>query len=142
MSGARRLKVLTDESAKLKKLLAEAMLDNAAVLQDRGPRRSDKLWPGCAPLAGSKKRVCAIAASRGALALSSTARFRVLLGKHPQFSRVHRKIAQRRDKAAPAGFAIVGNIRPGRACRCAFRSVLSLVVLRHGVHQHCYPAMV
>ena len=29
MSEARRLKVLTDENAKLKKLLAEAMLDNA-----------------------------------------------------------------------------------------------------------------
>ena len=29
VSGARRLKVLEDENAKLKKLLAEAMLDNA-----------------------------------------------------------------------------------------------------------------
>jgi hypothetical protein len=29
VSEARRLKILTDENAKLKKLLAEAMLDNA-----------------------------------------------------------------------------------------------------------------
>ena len=29
MSEARRLKLLTDENAKLKKLLADAMLDNA-----------------------------------------------------------------------------------------------------------------
>ena len=33
MSEAKRLKTLTDENAKLKKLLAEAMLDNA-VLKD------------------------------------------------------------------------------------------------------------
>ena len=31
MSDARRLKVLEDENARLKKLLAEAMLDNAIV---------------------------------------------------------------------------------------------------------------
>ena len=36
VSDARRLKVLEDENAKLKKLLAEAMLDNAAYSDDVG----------------------------------------------------------------------------------------------------------
>ena len=36
VSDAKRLKSLEDENAKLKKLLAEAMLDNA-MLKDRGP---------------------------------------------------------------------------------------------------------
>lgn len=49
VSEARRLKVLADENAKLKKLLAEAMLDNA-MLKDlnskkwRRPSRGGKLW--------------------------------------------------------------------------------------------------
>ena len=38
VSEARRLKLLTDENAKLKKLLAEAMLDNA-VLKDITSRK-------------------------------------------------------------------------------------------------------
>ena len=38
VSEARRLKVLTDENAKLKKLLAEAMLDNA-MLKDLNSKK-------------------------------------------------------------------------------------------------------
>ena len=38
MSEARRLKVLADENAKLKKLLAEAMLDNA-MLKDLNSKK-------------------------------------------------------------------------------------------------------
>ena len=38
VSEARRLKVLTDESARLKKLLAEAMLDNA-MLKDLNAKK-------------------------------------------------------------------------------------------------------
>ena len=38
VSEARRLKILTDENAKLKKLLAEAMLDNA-MLRDVAARK-------------------------------------------------------------------------------------------------------
>jgi putative transposase len=38
VSEARRLKVLTDENAKLKKLLAEAMLDNA-MLKDLNAKK-------------------------------------------------------------------------------------------------------
>ena len=38
VSGARRLKALEDENAKLKKLLAEAMLDNA-MLRDVAARK-------------------------------------------------------------------------------------------------------
>src|SRR5687768_2076429 len=38
VSEARRLKILTDESAKLKKLLAEAMLDNA-MLKDLNSKK-------------------------------------------------------------------------------------------------------
>ena len=50
VSEARRLKALEDENAKLKKLLAEAMLDNA-MLKDlttkkfRRPPRGVKRWP-------------------------------------------------------------------------------------------------
>src|SRR5436309_12033370 len=40
VSEARRLKVLTDENAKLKKLLAEAMLDNA-MLKDLNSKKGD-----------------------------------------------------------------------------------------------------
>lgn len=40
VSEARRLKVLTDENAKLKKLLAEAMLDNA-MLKDLNAKNGD-----------------------------------------------------------------------------------------------------
>lgn len=40
VSEARRLKVLTDENAKLKKLLAEAMLDNA-ILKDLAAKNGD-----------------------------------------------------------------------------------------------------
>lgn len=39
VSEARRLKVLTDENAKLKKLLAEAMLDNA-MLKDLNAKKN------------------------------------------------------------------------------------------------------
>ena len=38
VSEARRLKILTDENAKLKKLLAEAMLDNA-MLKDLNSKK-------------------------------------------------------------------------------------------------------
>jgi len=38
MSDAKRLKVLEDENVKLKKLLAEAMLDNA-ILKDVNSRK-------------------------------------------------------------------------------------------------------
>jgi putative transposase len=40
VSEARRLKILTDENAKLKKLLAEAMLDNA-MLKDLNSKNGD-----------------------------------------------------------------------------------------------------
>src|SRR5947207_6330411 len=39
VSDARRLKALEDENAKLKKLLAEAMLDNAMLKEDRKSTR-------------------------------------------------------------------------------------------------------
>jgi putative transposase len=38
VSEARRLKILADENAKLKKLLAEAMLDNA-ILKDLNSKK-------------------------------------------------------------------------------------------------------
>ncbi len=50
VSDARKLKALEEENAKLKKLLAEQMLDNA-ILKDvaakkwRRPMPSDALWP-------------------------------------------------------------------------------------------------
>jgi putative transposase len=40
VSEARRLKTLEDENAKLKKLLAEAMLDNA-MLKERAAKNGD-----------------------------------------------------------------------------------------------------
>jgi putative transposase len=40
VSDARKLKALEDENAKLKKLLAEAMLDNA-ILKDVAPKNGD-----------------------------------------------------------------------------------------------------
>jgi putative transposase len=42
VSGARRLKTLEDENARLKKLLAEQMLDNA-ILKDVAARNDDAL---------------------------------------------------------------------------------------------------
>jgi putative transposase len=76
VSDAKRLKALEDENAKLKKLLAEAMLDNA-MLKDvaakkwRRPPRSERPSLICGPLAnggrarswGQTAHQCAIAAS-------------------------------------------------------------------------------
>jgi putative transposase len=53
VSDARRLKALEDENAKLKRILADAMLDNVALKDLLG-----KKW--CRPLrAGRRRRICA-----------------------------------------------------------------------------------
>ena len=48
VSEARRLKALEDENARLKKLLAEAMLDNA-MLKDVASKKWCRPWPGVRP---------------------------------------------------------------------------------------------
>jgi putative transposase len=52
VSDAKRLKTLEDENTKLKKLLAEAMLDNA-MLKEIAVKNGDARWQarGCRPLA-------------------------------------------------------------------------------------------
>ncbi len=52
VSEAKRLKALEDENAKLKKLLAERMLDAAALRQ-----RLSKRWQGLPPSA-PQRRIC------------------------------------------------------------------------------------
>jgi len=60
VSEARRLKSLDDENRRLKKLLAEAMLDNAAL---KGPARKKRLTPAARPRASAHCRWCATGAT-------------------------------------------------------------------------------
>lgn len=67
VSDARKLKALDDENAKLKKFLAETMLDNA-MLEDVAPKNGDarcKAGCGGSPVLGARREpasgVCSVA---------------------------------------------------------------------------------
>src|SRR5436190_15473747 len=60
VSEARRLKVLTDENAKLKKLLAEAMLDNAMLKEVTPAAKRQAVAHLCSSFEVSQRRACEV----------------------------------------------------------------------------------